>query len=217
MAEKKINYKSPTMQVLMAVLLFVLSAWMVRDKQLGEWEKDLFNTIYGLPNWLHYPFLAVTQIGSIYVLMGLAVAYLIKAHYHIVIRLLMSGTLAYLLAGFAKDLLGRGRPIDFMSDLILRDYMVRGPGFPSGHAAMATAIALTMGHHIPRKYWWVVPLVIVAVSVSRIYLGVHAPMDIVGGFAIGWFSFAIFQLVRLRDLKTGKNGLQKSTRKHKLK
>jgi len=212
-AQKSQKFKNPTIQLGLAILLFIVAAWMVSDGKLAEWEKDLFNTVYDLPSWLNPLFLAITQLGSVYMLMGLSIAYLLKAHYHIVIRLLMSGTLAYLLAGVAKDLIGRGRPIDFMSDLITRDYMVRGAGFPSGHAALATTIALTMGHHIPRKYWWAIPLAIVAVCISRIYLGVHAPMDVVGGFAIGWASFALFQHVKLRDLKKRQEKLRKKHRK----
>jgi membrane-associated phospholipid phosphatase len=35
------------------------------------------------------------------------------------------------------------------------------------------------------------------------YLGVHTPLDIVGGFAIGWGAYALFRHVRLYDVRFG--------------
>jgi membrane-associated phospholipid phosphatase len=40
--------------------------------------------------------------------------------------------------------------------------------------------------YLPKMWRWIVPVAgIGAVAWSRMYLGLHAPLDIVGGFAIG--------------------------------
>ena len=91
-----------------------------------------------------------------------------------------------MITGVAKDLWGRARPNELLLDVVNLDYIVRGPGFPSGHMALATALAFTIGHYLPKKYHWVPIVWIVGVGLSRMYLGIHAPLDIVGGFAIGW-------------------------------
>lgn len=191
----------PTTQVLLAVGLFVISVLASRNHGMDGWELGVFHWIYGWPNLLMLPFFVVTQFGSIYMLGLLAIFYLASRHFHIVLRLLLSATLAYQLSGFAKDIWGRARPTDFLLDVINRDYIVRGPGFPSGHMALATALALTMGHYLPKRYHWIVWAWIVGVGISRIYLGVHAPLDVLGGFGIGWFSYALFRHVRLYDIK----------------
>lgn len=193
----KIN---PTLQVFMAVGLFSVAALASQGADMHPWEITIFQFIYGWPDFLLPLFLAVTQFGSIYMLAALLIIYLVRKRYHIVLRLLMTGTLAYLVSGFAKDLWGRARPHEILLDVLSRDYIVRGPGFPSGHTALATALALTIGHYMPRKYNWVVPVLIIGVALSRIYLGIHAPLDIVGGFAIGWVSYALFRHVRLQDV-----------------
>ncbi len=67
--------------------------------------------------------------------------------------------------------------------------------FPSSHAANITASMLFLGLVYRR---WIVPLLAVAaiVSLSRIYVGVHWPSDVVAGAALGaliaWLAYAIF-------------------------
>lgn len=191
---------SPTKQLLLAILLFMMSVWASSGKHIAEWEVYQFMLIYDLPNILHPLFFVITQLGSIYLLGLLLIIYIFKKRYHIVLRMLMTGTLAYLVAGFAKDIWGRGRPMDLLENIVNLDYIVRGPGFPSGHMALATALALTAGHYLPRKYHWWAFAWIAGVGLSRMYLGVHFPLDIVGGFAIGWASYALFRHVRLYDI-----------------
>lgn len=194
----------PRLQVFLSISLFLAATLLSRNRAMDAWEEVAFRIIYDLPEWLTPVFLFITQLGGIIVLFVLSAIYLVRGHYHIVIRLLMSGLLAYLLSGVAKDLVGRGRPSELLNDIIHRDLMIRGPGFPSGHVALATAVALTIGRHLPRRHRWIVPAIIIAVGLSRIYLGVHAPLDVVGGLAIGWFSAEIFRFVQMRDIRARK-------------
>lgn len=179
-------------------MLFVVAVYASRPTTISTFETNIFLAIYDLPRFLYPFFYIVTQLGSIYVLGVLLLLYMLKQHYHIVLRLLMTGTLAYLVAGFAKSIWGRARPHELLPNIITLDYF-QGPGFPSGHVALATALALTIGHYLPRKYWWLPALWIIGVGLSRVYLGVHAPLDIVGGFALGWLCYALFRHVRIYD------------------
>jgi len=185
----------------MAVALFAVSVALSRGKQMAPWEAFVFYLIHDLPKVFFPFFIAVTQLGSIYTLGVLVLLFVLKSKYHIVLRLLLSGTLAYMLSGVAKDLWGRGRPFELLADATNLEFIVRGPGFPSGHMALAVALAMVIGHYLPRKFLWVPIVWIISVALSRIYLGVHAPLDMVGGFAIGWFSYALFRRVRLYDTK----------------
>lgn len=58
------------------------------------------------------------------------------------------------------------------------------PSFPSGHAATSFACGLVLAWAAPRL---AVPLLLLATAIafSRVYVGVHYPLDAVGGAALG--------------------------------
>ncbi len=205
---KKIKL-SPTSQLIVAVIIFTISVLASRYDEMVAWEIEVFNFIYKLPDFVLPFFFLVTQLGSIYFFAILLILFLAKKKFSVVVRLLMTGLMAYLASGFAKDIWGRIRPNEFLPDVINRDYIVWGPGFPSGHVALATALALVVNDLLPKQLRWLTWFFIISVGLSRMYLGIHAPLDIVGGFAIGLGSYALFRHVRIYDLvssRYSKNG-----------
>lgn len=189
---------SPRVQLTLLTLLFVVSAVLVHDRPMTQAEITIFNFFYGLPGVFTAFFSIVTHLGNVYLLLGIALLLFVKRYYHMVIRLLFVGSLAYLVSGVMKDLVGRGRPDEYITDLVYKDTMVRGSGFPSGHMALATALLLTISLYLPPKYKWIAPVGIILVGISRVQLGVHGPMDVIGGFAIGAAAVALFKFVEIR-------------------
>jgi glycosyltransferase 2 family protein len=189
--------RSPYVQIFLAILLFAGSAVLVHDREMHNLELAIFRFAYNLPDFMTPFFKVATLLGDIYVMFALVGLLLIKRYYHIVVRLLMAGSIAYLLSGVAKDLIGRGRPSEFLSEVVYRD-AARGSGFPSGHTALATAVGMTLALYLPKHLQWIPPLIIVLVGFSRMQLGVHGPMDVVGGFAVGWFSVNLTKFVQIK-------------------
>jgi undecaprenyl-diphosphatase len=109
----------------------------------------------------------------------------------------VSITLGTLINTLLKDLIARARP-----DLFAHATDAAFSSFPSGHAMMSTMVYLTLGGLLSlstenrriKAYilFWSVLLPLI-VGLSRLYLGVHWPTDIIAG----WIAGAIWSLLCL--------------------
>jgi len=90
---------------------------------------------------------------------------------------------AYACSVLLKEYFRIGRPdilhFGLKPLLTLFDY-----GFPSGHAAFFSALAIAL-FLVHRRAGLFVGLLAVAVCAARVLAGVHTPLDIVGGFIVG--------------------------------
>lgn len=77
--------------------------------------------------------------------------------------------------------------------------MRHGPGFPSSHAMNNAAVAIFFGLVLQnRKLLFALLSLALLVGISRVYLGVHYPSDILGGMLIGSIIGAAFAKLYLR-------------------
>lgn len=84
-----------------------------------------------------------------------------------------------------KNLVARTRPYDAIEALVP---IVKRPtdySFPSGHTAAAFAAAGVFVRNLPKRFG--IPLIVLAavIAVSRLYVGVHYPSDVLVGLISG--------------------------------
>lgn len=84
-----------------------------------------------------------------------------------------------------KNLVARVRPYELIQDLELIIERQHDFSFPSGHASNAFACAWVIFRLAPKKYGVPALALAILIALSRIYVGVHYPTDILGGAAIG--------------------------------
>jgi membrane-associated phospholipid phosphatase len=106
--------------------------------------------------------------------------------------------LSFMLNQLAKGLFDTPRPFELDPDLVRTERAragALGPGFPSGHAQSSTTFWGMAALWAKRPWFTGVALLIIAlVSFSRIYLGVHLPLDILGGLVLGGAVLAVAQV-----------------------
>ncbi len=198
------------------LVLFALAAERASLRTLAGWEISLFRTIYNWSELLRPLFLAITQLGSAWMLLILPLAALAQKQKQLARHLLAGGLVTFLLMEWAKVLIDRPRPVHLEEGFMQREVFVSGSGFPSGHTAIATVLALTVLPYVPRRHWWLVILWPLSVGLSRIYLGVHAPLDVVGGLLLGMFVACLSQLWTRRQKRLLRALRAKSAAKRKV-
>jgi undecaprenyl-diphosphatase len=160
----------------------------------------LLRTHETFPRWMEYPMIATTALGyySVVAVLALFAAFLFYRKglrsYALYLPVCAFGDMV--LATIVKDSVDRVRPhlFHFAAYPIPSSY-----SFTSGHANMAIAfygvlaVLLAWQSEGWRRWSLVVLGAIVALLIgfSRVYLGVHYPSDVLGGYLLGTFWAAV--------------------------
>ena len=106
-------------------------------------------------------------------------------------RMLLAVALTFAVSDYIlKPLFAQPRPYEVDSSITLIGARSSTRGFPSGHAANAFAGAMAGSRLIPYSGWLWWPLAAI-IAISRVYIGVHWPSDVIAGAIFGctiaWF------------------------------
>lgn len=144
------------------------------------------------PRWLWEVGRDITALGGVTVLTMVTAAvagYLLMARkYHAMWLVLIATTGGFLLSAALKGLIARPRPD------VAHYMLATSPSFPSGHSMMSAVVYLTLGSLLTRLaarrrvklYFLAVAMLLTfVVGISRIYMGVHYPTDVLAGWTAG--------------------------------
>lgn len=184
-----------------ALYIFAAVADEVLEGETGSLDRDILLSLRNPENrsdplgppWLEEMMRDFTALGSTGVLTLITVAVLAfllmvrKRHAAVLVAVSVAGGTA--LSQVLKWAFDRPRP-----DLVPHGMAVYTQSFPSGHAMLSAVVYLTLGALLARTQartrvrvflLAIAATLTVVVGISRIYLGVHWPTDVLGGWMLG--------------------------------
>ena len=192
-------------RILAILLLLAAAAWIfiavadeVVDGDTVALDRRIMLALHpagdaGGPMWLQSAARDVTALGSTTVLsllVCLSVFFLLLSGRARMAMFVVASTLGgTALSTLLKDIYSRPRP-----DMIPHGDFVTSASFPSGHSMMSAVVYLTLGillsrfaaEHVQKIYIMGAALFLSGiVGLSRVYLGVHWPTDVLAGWTAG--------------------------------
>jgi membrane-associated phospholipid phosphatase len=169
--------------------LFGVSAVLLKAGA-ASWDVRLFRTLNQVP-----PAVAsvLTPLSRLFLPAGIVVVVVLTAGYVVartrsvlpLAAAAVAAGAAWALAHVAKALADRPRPYEVVAGAVLRQQPAHGTSFPSSHTAVTLAVVIALAPFLPRVLAAVAVAYALLVGWSRVYLGVHYPLDVLAGAGIG--------------------------------
>ncbi len=221
--------------VLAGLAVVLLSGWVfveiadeVIEGEADKWDRLILESLGGRadgwdpigPAWLEDFWRDITALGSggvtVLITGAAGVYFVLRGRYGLLYLTVGTYAGAGLLTWVLKLLFGRPRP-ETMTELA----RATSGSFPSGHSLVAMVVYLTLGVLLAssdsrlrfKLYYVLLALTVVfLVGVSRAYLGVHYPTDILAGWSLGlvWAVVCWIILYKLNKRAAGSRGAGES-------
>jgi membrane-associated phospholipid phosphatase len=172
--------------VLIFSLVAVSLVWSV-GQRIDVWIFMYFNMHGRRPAWVDWMMLCFTQIGNFIFALGVASILFLSGNHLLAFELIFGLLTLGLLVQIIKVLIHRTRPYINLKNIRIVGSRASGRSFPSGHTGQAFFMAtlLLQYFHVNIYVWVGLYAIALLVGITRIYVGMHYPRDVLGGAILG--------------------------------
>jgi len=167
---------------------------------VDAWDKKAFEFVNGayFPDWVGAQ-LAEPISNAVWGMVGLVLILLAFPKFRFLAwQYAVAGGSAYVGTVILEHLITRPRPAGLDSYEVVQRAAQGGYGFPSSHVAVVAALGLTIWPLVSWPWRILTVILIAAVAWSRMFLGVHSPLDILGGIAVAMTVVGVIHLTPIK-------------------
>lgn len=167
--------------------LIALSLVWSTGQRIDVWVLMFFNMHGQRAPWIDWTMLCFTQIGNGIFAMVIAFIVFLRVDHLLAYEITLGTLTLWLVVELVKVIFHRTRPYIKLRNIRIVGSRASGNSFPSGHTSQSFFLVTLMLHYYQGSIYVMLLLYIVAslVGITRIYVGMHYPRDVLGGAILG--------------------------------
>jgi membrane-associated phospholipid phosphatase len=167
--------------------LIAVSLFWSAGQRIDVWVFKCFNLHGWRAPWLDRAMLGATQIGNVFFILIVVVILFLRVQHLLAYELAVGALALGLAVDLIKALIHRTRPYIKLKGIRIIGSRAGGQSFPSGHTSQTFYMVTLLLHYyqIGILLWVLLYAIASLVGITRIYLGMHYPRDVLAGAMLG--------------------------------
>lgn len=184
-----INSHKYLLILMLAFCVTAVSLVWKTGQRIDVWAFMLLNTRAQRSLWLDWIMLIITQLGGGAFAAGIAIVFFLRGNHPMAYEVIVGSLTLWIAVELMKALICRARPYIKLKNARIVGTRAGGHSFPSGHTSQSFFLATLLSHYFQFNFlgWLSLYIIALLVGITRIYIGMHYPRDVLGGAVFGTF------------------------------